>query len=249
MLIDLYNTILFQPIYNILVFLYDFLPGNDIALAIIILTLGIRLIFYPLSKKSIESQKALQELQPKLEELKKKYKSNQEEMAKQTMALYRDNKINPLSSCLPMLIQLPFLIAIYQVFRAGFDASNFHWLYSFIPNPGNIDPYSLGLNLAEPQWMIAALAAVAQFWQAKMMLSKKPPIQSKGAQDEALTVIMQKQMVYVLPIMTLVIGLQFPGGLALYWLVSTLATAIQQYFIMRNHDSASDDSKIIEIKE
>ncbi|MGB0757601.1 MAG: YidC/Oxa1 family membrane protein insertase [Patescibacteria group bacterium] len=231
-MMELYNTFLYEPIYNLLIWLYTIIPGDNIGVAIIVLTLLIRAAFYPLQKKAIVSQKSLQDLQPKLEELKAKYKDNKEEMAQKVMALYKEHKINPASSCVPLLIQLPFLIAIYQVFRNGFDTANFDLLYPFVSRPDMIEPFFLGLDLSQPQWILAILAAIAQFWQAKMLQAKRPPIQSKGAQDEAFATIMQKQMTYVLPIITLWIGLRFPGGLTLYWFLTTLLTALQQLLII-----------------
>ncbi len=244
-MIALYNTFLYQPIFNLLVWLYDVIPGNNIGLAILVLTIIIRLAFYPLSKKSIVSQKALQDLQPKIEELKEKYKDKKEEMAKATMQLYKDHKINPASSCLPMLVQLPFLIAVYQVFARGLVDANFDLLYPFVSNPGTINTISFGMNLGEPQWILAVLAAIAQFWQAKMLQTKKPIVKSKGAKDEAMASIMSKQMMYVMPLFTLYIGMKFPGGLTLYWFVTTLLTALQQLVVFKSQKKKEDKIEAI----
>jgi len=116
----MFQTFFYQPILNLLVFLYNIVPGNDLGLAIIALTIIIKLILLPLSKKSLKSQKALQDLQPKVEELKRKYKGKKEELGRAMMGLYKDNKVNPMSSCLPLLIQMPFLYAVFWVFRDGF---------------------------------------------------------------------------------------------------------------------------------
>ncbi len=237
-MLELYNTILFEPIFNLLVWLYNVIPGNDIGLAIIALTIIIRLALYPLSKKSIISQKALQDLQPKIEKLKEEYKDNKEQQAQAMMKLYKEEKINPASSCLPLLIQLPFLIAVYQVFTSGLGDAHFDLLYPFVANPGTINTLSFGLiDLGQPQWILAVLAAGAQFWQAKMLSTKRPAVKSEGSKDEALAAIMNKQMVYVLPIFTLFIGLRFPGGLTLYWFVSTLWTALQQLVLFKKHNT------------
>jgi len=136
---------LYRPLFNILVFLYNTIPGHDIGVAIIILTALLRFALWPLSQKSIKSQKALQELQPKMNEIKKKYKNNKEKQAQATMEFYKKNKINPLGSCLPMLIQLPILIALYRVLRDTVGSDQLNALYYFILDPGRIDPYFLGL--------------------------------------------------------------------------------------------------------
>src|SRR3989338_8207042 len=113
---QIFNLIFYQPILNLLVFLYNIVPGHDIGLAIIIMTVIIKLILLPLSKQSIRSQKAMQDLQPKIEEIKKKYANNKEEQGRAMMQLYKQEKVNPFSSCLPLLIQLPFLFAVFFFF-------------------------------------------------------------------------------------------------------------------------------------
>ncbi|MCK5211168.1 membrane protein insertase YidC, partial [Candidatus Parcubacteria bacterium] len=112
----MFQTFFYQPVLNLLVFLYNIVPGNDLGIAIILLTVVIKLLLLPLSKKSIKSQKALQDLQPQTEELKKKFKDNKEAMSKAMLELYKKNKVNPFSSCLPLIVQLPFLFAVFRVF-------------------------------------------------------------------------------------------------------------------------------------
>lgn len=240
----LFKTIFYQPVLNLLVFLYNVVPGHDLGVAIILLTVVIKLILLPLSKKSIQSQKALQDLQPKIEEVKKKYANKKEEMGRAMMSLYKENKVNPFSSCLPLLIQLPFLWAVFRVFRDGFDDGNLDLVYSFVARPEVIDSVSLGfINLSEKNIAIAVLAGLAQFWQAKMMMTKKPQIKSPGAKDEDMMAVMNKQMVYFMPLLTVFIGASFPGGLALYWLTTTVLTALQQMYIFKKNDKDKDSSK------
>ena len=230
-MIEFFNTILVQPLFNLLVFFYNLVPGNDLGVAIILLTLVIKLLLYPLSRQSIRSQKALQELQPKMEALKKQYKNDKEKLAKEMMALYKTEKVNPLSSCLPLLIQLPFLIAVFHVFRTGVDSASLEMLYSFVPNPGSLNPVSFGIiNLAQPNLILAVLTGAAQFWQSKMLITKRPP-KVPGAKDEDMMALMNKQMVYFMPIITVVIGAGLPAGLILYWLVMTILTAFPQLLI------------------
>jgi YidC/Oxa1 family membrane protein insertase len=233
----LFTIIFYQPILNLLVWLYNVIPGHDIGIAIVLLTIIIRVLLFPLSKKSIESQKALQDMQPKIEEIKKQF-PGKEEQGKAMIKLYQENKINPLSSCLPLLIQLPFLIAVYQVFMAGLKGNSLNLVYPFISRPESISVISLGfLNLSKPNWVLAVLAGLAQFWQAKMMITKKPPASvagQKAALDESMTAMMNKQMLYFMPAFTVFIGISLPGGLSLYWFVVTLLTALQQLFVF-NH--------------
>lgn len=230
----IFHVIFYQPILNLLVFLYNIIPGHDIGLAIIVMTVIIKLALLPLSKQAIRSQKSLQNLQPKIDELKKKYANNKEEQGRAMMQLYKQEKVNPFSSCLPLLIQLPFFWAVFRVFSDGLSGKSLDSVYSFISRPEFINPVSLGLvNLSKPNVVLAVLAGAAQFWQAKMMTIKRPEVRGNGAKDEDMMAIMNKQMLYFMPILTVVIGVTFPGGLALYWLVTTLLTALQQLYLLK----------------
>ena len=246
---EIFHNFFYTPIYNLLVIIYNFVPNHDIGISIILLTVVIKVALLPLSKKSIKSQKALQELQPKIDEVKKKHKDNREKQAQELMGVYKDQKVNPLSSCFPMMIQLPFLIAVYRVFIDGFKVESLDNLYSFVFNPGSLDPMFLGsFDLSTPNWIFALAAALSQFWQTKMLMKKKPAIKSGGSKDEGMMSTMNKQMMYFLPGITLIIGLQLPSGLMVYWLTTTLLTVLQQryYFGKDKDEKPKDDVPKIE---
>lgn len=229
----LWNSIFYQPLFNLLVFTYNL--TNSTGLAIIIITLLIKVVLHPFSVKSIKSQKALQTLQPKVDELKVKYKDNKEQLGRELMALYQQEKISPFSSCLPLLVQLPFLIALFQVFKDGLVEQNFNLLYPFIKNPGSLEIFFLGLNLSQASWVLAVVTGLAQFWQAKMLIHTKPPINNSAAKDESMAAAMNKQAMYIMPAMTVFFGLTLPSGLILYWLVNTILTIGQQYLVFKKH--------------
>lgn len=246
-MIEIFNLIFYQPLLNLLVFLYNVIPGNDIGVAIIVLTIIIKLILYPFSIKSLKSQKALQELQPKIDEIKAKYKDQKEKLASEMMGLYKKEKVSPFSSCLPLLIQFPFLIAVYQVFRTGLSNGNLDLLYSFVQNPGELSAIAFGfLNLSEVNVVLAVLAGGAQFIQAKMLMAKKPAVKSPGSKDEGMMAIMNKQMLFLMPIMTIFIGVSLPSGLVLYWLVVTLLTVLQQFITFRHIDKKDKEVEVID---
>lgn len=232
-----FKVILAEPMYNLLVWLYQTLPVQDIGLAIILLTIVIKIILWPLTGKSLKGQKALQGIQPKMEELKKRYKDDKEKMAKEMMVLYKTEKVNPASSCLPLLVQLPILIALYRVLLVGVNNEHTYRLYSFIQDPGIIDTTFLNImDLSKPAIYLAVLAGIAQYFQAKMMIKNRPPKslrEKEGAKDEDMMATMNKSMLYFMPVMTVLIGSTFPGGLALYWLVVTLLSILQQYLVLR----------------
>ena len=247
----IFEAVLYQPIFNAFVALYNIIP--DVGVVIIIITALIKLILYPLTKKSIAAQKSLSELQPKLEELKQKHKKDQQALAQETMKLYAEHKVNPLGSCLPILIQIPIFLAIYWVLRAGLANGSFELLYPFVKNPEHINTVSFGtVDLAKVSFVLAILAGGAQFWQAKMMYRKQPPkAAGSGGKDESVAAMMNKQMLYMMPAMTVLIGTQLPGGLSLYWLVSTVLTAIQQKMMGmdgKGGKTQKTDDKVIEGK-
>lgn len=242
--INFFYTILYQPLFNILVLIYIYLPGHDFGIAIIVLTIIIRLILYPSMVQSLKSQKALSELQPKIQEIQEKYKNDKEKQSKEMMALYQKEKINPLGGCLPLLIQLPILIALYRVFIRGLHQETMQYLYSFVPNPGIINSISLGLiDLSKPfitsvdqvkvyyvpALVLAVLAGVVQFIQSKMMMPKTT-VKSKDKMAQT-SEMMQKQMLYIFPALTVFILVGLPSAVGLYWTVSSLFSVWQQYLI------------------
>ena len=229
-------VIFYQPLYNLLVLIYNLLPNHDLGLAIIILTLVVKAALFPISWKQIQSQKSLQDMQPKLDELKRKFKDDKQAQMQAQVQLFQEHKINPLSSCLPILIQLPFLIAIYRVFIAGLGDSGLSGLYPFIHNPGHLNTMLFGLvDLTKTGTFVLPIAAgLLQGLQVWMLNTKRPP-KVAGAQDEDMAVIMNRQMMVIMPIMTAFIGYRLPCGLALYWMVNVLITVAQQLVFLRKH--------------
>src|SRR3989344_7973872 len=226
----IFTTILLQPIFNVLVFLYNTVAFHDLGVAIIALTLLLKIIFYPLNRRAIVSQKALQKIQPKIEELKEKHKDDREKLGAEMMALYKREKINPFSSCLPLIVQLPILFAVYQVFIRGLNGESLDLLYPWVTNPGALNTLSLGfLELSKRSIPLAVLAGAAQFWQTKMLMNRRD---QKGSIPSA----MNKQMLYLMPIMTVWIGSFFPAGLALYWFATTVFSALQQLWMIRKKE-------------
>lgn len=245
-MVQLFNTILYQPLYNILIWFYNVIPGHDIGLAILLVTILVKLILLPFSFQSVRSQKAMQELQPKLEALKNKFKGEKEKLAAETMKLYREHKVNPLSSCLPLLIQFPFLIAVYQAFRVGVTNTHFELLYPFVANPGSINAMAFGfLNMAAPSIWLAVLSGLAQYWQTRMLPTAKPKIDSKWAKDEGMMASMNKSMQYFMPFMTIIIGMQLPAGLTFYWFITTILTVAQQKLMFRKKKELTPAVEVI----
>jgi len=239
--IDAFNLILYQPLFNALILFYQYLPGRDFGIAVIVLTLLIRLILYPSMAQSLRSQKALSALQPKIQEIQKKYKQDLAKQSRAMIELYKKEKISPLSGIFPLLIQLPILIALYRLFWKGFEAKQMVFLYSFIPNPGQIDPTFLNLlDLAKPSIILAVLAGVFQYFQGRGMVvsqsALKNPSLKKGV---GFSEMLQKQMLYFFPVLTVFILWNLPSAIGLYWITTTVFSIVQQYLIFKPRSEVS----------
>jgi len=228
----LFNEILYRPLFNGLIFLYNAVPPHDFGVAIILLTVIIRLILYPLNQKAIVSQKRLSQLQPQVKEIQSQNSTNKVKQSQLLMELYKKNNVNPASGCLPLLLQLPILIALYQVFWNGLNPDSLSALYSFVSRPEVINPMFLGLmSLAKASPVLAILAGAFTFWQSKMMV----PQPAAAGQGSDFGAAMNKQMLYFMPLFTVFIAWSLPAGLALYWVITTLAGILQQYYVIKKN--------------
>ena len=234
MLGNFFNEILYRPLFNALVFLYNIIPGHDFGIAIILLTILIRVILFPLSYKSIKSRQTMSVLQPEIKKIQQKYKSK-EEQSRELMKLYKEQKVNPLSGCLPLLIQFPVLIALYRVLINVLKPESLSVLYSFIKNPGVIKSSFLGiLDLSQKSPVLAILAGISQFFYSKITMKYSPQIpQSDPKKAMNFQKTMSQQMLYFMPILTVFIAWSFPAGLPLYWVVTTVLGLAQEYYLFK----------------
>src|SRR3989344_708410 len=240
-LVNIFDIFLYHPLFNFLVLIYNYIPGHDFGLAVILLTVIIRFILYPLSVKALNSQKVLQNLQPKLKEIQKKYKDDKEKQAKETLELYRTEKINTFSGLFLALVQLPILIALYNVFWKGLKSTELSNLYSFVANQTVINPMLFNIvDLSKPNTVFAVLAGIVQFFQTKMLI---PSAKKDSSKEADMASIMQKQMVYFFPVITVVILFKLPSALGLYWIVSGIFSIIQQYLILNKQEKTNDQPR------
>lgn len=236
LIIDAFNLILYQPLFNTLILLYQYLPGRDFGIAVIVLTLLIRLILYPSMAQSLKSQRALSWIQPKIQEIQNKYKQDLAKQSRAMIEIYRKEKISPLSGIFPLLIQLPILIALYRLFWKGLEIKEMIYLYSFIPNPGQINPTFLNLlNLAQPSIIFAVLAGVFQYFQGKTMIAPhlKFVREEKENRGAKFSEMLQKQMLYFFPVLTVFILWNLPSAIGLYWITTTIFSIVQQRLIFK----------------
>lgn len=247
--------ILNQPLLNALIILYKILFSN-LGLAIITLTLLIRLVLLPLTTPQLKSAQVMQKLNPELEKLKKKFKDDKKKLAAAQMELYKKNGINPAAGCLPQIIQFVILISLYQVFNqvikpdAGIIGKLNQSLYSFAQLPANsvLNLNFLYLNLSKPDLIkipnffnfpgiFVISATIFQFLSSKMMMpvvkkEKEEALATETKKDD-LAFGMQQQMLYLFPAMTLIFGYTMPSGVILYWFIFSLFSYIQQLLIYK----------------
>lgn len=222
----MFHEIFYRPLFNILVSIYNLIPGGDFGIAIIVLTILIRVILFPLSIKGARSQKALADIAPEMAALKEKYKNDQAAYSAATLALYKERGVNPITGCLPILIQLPIIFALYRVFFSGINEGNMKDLYSFVSQPETFNAMFLGiLDTAQKYWFIAPIVGALQFLQAKLSISKNS---TPSAQSS-----LNKQMLYIFPFVLAIISWSLPAGVNLYLITTTAFSAFEQWYIRR----------------
>ncbi len=223
-----YNEIFYRPLLGALVFLTSVLPGHDLGFAVILLTVIIRALTFPLTHRMVKTQNAMRLIEPEVKKIHEDYK-NKEDQAKALMALYKKHGINPFSGFLSLLIQFPLLIALYQVFWKGIPFKP-QEIYGFLQIPQNINTVFLGfISLTDPNVGMAALAAVSQFWQAKLALPPKTTPPAKGEMAQA----MQWQMVYIFPVIIFFISLKLPAAVGLYWTAMNIFAIVHEATVRR----------------
>lgn len=238
-LFSIYHTVLFEPLFNTLVLLYNLVPGKDFGIAVILVTLLVRFAFAPLSAKAVVAQRKLTALQPKAKEIQEKFKKDRDKQAKELLELYKREKVNPFAGIFPILIQIPFLIALYQVFWKGMGAEQLQFLYSFVENPGLIDPTFLGMvDLGEKSLVLAIFAAIFQFVQGRQMMQTR----QKG-DEKSFAATFQKQAMYFFPILTLLIVSQLPSAIGVYWITTSLFSIAQQWYITKKPEIQNPKSQ------
>ncbi|MGI6226987.1 MAG: YidC/Oxa1 family membrane protein insertase [Peptococcales bacterium] len=207
--------ILVDGINSVITFLYNFtstIGFPSYALAIIFLTILLKIALYPLSVKQMESMKGMQVIQPKVQEIQKKYKNDKEKMNKAIMELYQEHNINPAAGCLPLLVQMPILIGLFTALRDYAFEPAAHAKFFWISNLSQPDPY----------YILPVLVAAATFLQSKI----STPQTGNSATNSTTTM-----MLYFMPLFIGYISMKFAAGLALYWVVFNLLSALQQYLI------------------
>ncbi|WP_321371232.1 membrane protein insertase YidC [uncultured Desulfuromusa sp.] len=193
----------------VLKFFYNYL-GNY-GFAIILLTVCIKLIFWPLTQKSYKSMKGMQKLQPEMKKLREKYGSDKQKLNQEMMSFYKENKVNPMGGCLPMIIQIPVFFALYRVLLGSIELRHAPFML-----------WITDLSAKDPYYVTPLIMGVTMFLQQKMTPTNMDPTQEK--------------IMLMMPVVFTFMFLNFPAGLVLYWLTNNLLTILQQYLIRRQPD-------------
>jgi len=238
----LFDTIFYLPLYNGLVWLSAILPGHNLALAIIVLTVVVRLVLFPLQHSMSHTQHKLRELDGTIKGIKEKHAKDSAEQAKQIMLLYKEHGINPFAGFFVLIIQLPILLALFWVARAG---SNFdpNLLYSFVAEPEFVSTYLFGLvDVTQASYVLAILVGLSQFVQVSLTLPPLSPEQvNKTGLKDNLARSMRVQMKYVLPAFVILIASQLPSAVSIYWITSNLFSIGHELYVSKKAKSLNED--------
>lgn len=242
-MINLWNTFLYEPIYNALIFIINNVTFGDVGFAIVIVTILVKVILFPLTKKSARSQILMKKMEPEIKKIKQDY-PNKEEQAKKTLELYKKYGTNPFSGCLVVLLQMPVIFALYYVFYKGLKVDE-SLIYSFIQIPTTLSTNFLGVfELGEKSLFLGVLTGLSQFIQGYL----SSPVKNKQVEiikdtdsikdkktdfQEQLSDSMQMNVRYILPVFIGFIAWKISAAVALYWTVSNIFTILQEWYIRR----------------
>lgn len=248
---QLWLGVFYKPIYNTLIYLAKVMPGHNLGLAIILLTLIIRTILLIPSQKSMKSQARMQALQPKLEKIKEKYKGDQQRIATETMAAWKEAKVNPMGSCMPLLLQFPFLIAIFYVVQDGLNPDTTNLLYVAYSDFSlkDIGTYFLWLDLLRPNlYILPLIIGALQFVQMKLAMHKANKHKKDNGGKKNEMAIASNMMIYIMPVMIAVFTASLPAGVGIYWGASTIYGIVQQIFVNKETHPHEETSTVRVIK-
>ncbi len=231
---NIFHAVAYDPIYNLLVFLVDVIPGGDVGLAVVLATVVVKIVLFPLSLSAVRTQMVMKIAQPKIKEIQERLKDKREEMAKELMALYKEYKINPFSSLLLFLIQIPIIIALYLVFlREAFPEVNVDLLYSFVAIPEVISLQFLGfIDVTGRSIILALLAGITAYFQVRFAMPAPGPRKENASMKDDMIRNLQIQMRFMMPVLITIFAYVISAAVALYFVASNLF-AIGQELYMR----------------
>jgi YidC/Oxa1 family membrane protein insertase len=249
MLSNLFSTFIYDPLYNALILFVDLVPGGDVGIAVILLTILVKVLLIPISIKAVRTQILMRELEEPLKLLQEQLKDDRQKQATEIMALYKSKGVNPFSSILLIFLQLPIIFGLYWVFfRGGLPEIDLETLYTFMRAPDVIKMEFLGIvDMAGRSAVLALLAGITQFYQAKLSLPAPKPKKAGDAPSfkDDLARSLHLQMRYVLPIIVVVISFTISAAIALYWTTSNIVSILQEWYV-RKHIRNPAETRAVE---
>lgn len=232
-MLELFNTLIFVPLYNALVFLISVVPYADVGIAVILLTISVKLVLFPLAQKASREQARMRELAPELDAVKEEHKDDKQKQTLEVMALYKKHNIRPFLSLLVVLIQIPVIFGLYWVFfRGGLPEINMDFLYAFVSAPSSVNMDFLGLiDMAGRSIVLALLAGGTQYIHSLFVLPTPKPKGDNPTLKEDLAHSFHLQMKYVMPIIVIVVSYTISSAIALYWATSNIFAIGQELFV------------------
>lgn len=232
----MFHTLIYDPLYNLLVGILAVIPHADLGIAVILLTVIVKILLFPLAKQAIQTQVVLKRINPQLEELKETHKDDQQKQVKEMFALYKKHGVHPLSGFLTLLIQLPVIFSLYWIFyRGGFPVIDTTLLYSFVPQPESVSMHLFDfIDLTAKSIPLAFLAGATQFVHA--WIAMEPPQTNTKPGESMKDDIMRSlhiQTRYILPLVIMFVAYTISAAVALYWTVSNLFTIGQEILVRR----------------
>jgi YidC/Oxa1 family membrane protein insertase len=227
----LWQTIIYRPILNALIFFYNTIAFHNLGLAIIFATILLRLILYPLFHKAARQQIAMQRIQPHIKKIQEQHKDDRNKQAEALMALYKEHGVSPFSSIILLIVQIPVMLGLYWVVRSGLVGGTITGLYSFVAQPSSINPIFLGfIDLSRSNFILICLAAIAQYFQARLAIYRDPKNTAPLSAPEKLA----RQMAFIAPLLTVFVFYSLPAAVGLYWLITSFFSIGQQIIVNRH---------------
>ncbi len=238
MISTFFKAVFYQPLYNGLIYLMDILPFFDAGVIVILFTIIVKLIMFPLSIKATKAQIEMKDIEKDLKKIKEQYPDKQVQTQK-TIELYKEKNINPFAGFFVLLLQLPIIIALYQIFlKSGLPVINLELLYSFVSAPLSINMSFLGLiDIAGKSIMLAVIAGISTYFQiayATPPVDKNTDPNSKPTMQEDVMKMMQTQMKYGFPILVTFISWSVSAAVSIYWITSNIFTIGQELYIRKH---------------
>lgn len=232
----MFTTLFYKPLYNALVGITAFIPGHYLAVSIVVATLAIKLILFPLSKKAVLTQMKMKLVEPELSKIREQFKDDRQKQAEKTMEVYKKNELNPFSTLFLAILQVPIFIALARIFyKNALGTVDTALLYSFIAVPEFINHTLFFVDLGSRSYVLGAIAGILQFIQIQFSVPeyKKPEAGTAPSLKDDFARSMHIQIKYVLPVIVFIASLSFNASMSVYWIVSTLFTIGQELYFRK----------------